>query len=409
MYKKIIIFLFIGIFFLSGCFEDDKTSDAKRDYSFDTQISEQVLNNYLSRAVSHQVLFTDGDEELLADDIRMFGSIGAKFIGRASIIWQTPDDLELFFSTAKSIASQVHEMDGDIIIQAGLFEIVDEGVNQIAIPAWVFEEFNLSAQNRNYNYQEMLYENQEFVDFYGSGASIPDISRLETRLWYFHRAKLYIDAGYEAIHFGIADVISVGDLEHEYFLDLLERIRKYAKNNARRHLVLCDVHHKTGWVKDGKTMFDFLGYPLRIEESANEPFFAELKKDGEDTIYDKPLGGLTPSGWSTDSLPYLVEFDNWGSSGNGGENIGGIWIWGWDEISWFARLSEENRNNWLEYAFEWVKENTTNGYLQFPTRRILADPINERYYWYFANAPSESCENGFNQEGKIKKIWEINP
>lgn len=62
-------------------------------------------------------------------------------------------------------------------------------------------------------------------------------------------------------------------------------------------------------------------------------------------------GGMTPSGWIAESLPYLLEFDNWGSSGSGGTDAGDIWIWGWDEICWFARLEENERNGWLAYAY----------------------------------------------------------
>jgi hypothetical protein len=40
----------------------------------------------------------------------------------------------------------------------------------------------------------------------GSGASVPDISRLETRMFFYFMAKKYMEIGIEAIHFGQAEL-----------------------------------------------------------------------------------------------------------------------------------------------------------------------------------------------------------
>ena len=122
-------------------------------------------------------------------------------------------------------------------------------------------------------------------------------------------------------------------------------------------------------------------------------------------MYGRSKGGLTPSGWSCKSLPYLVELDNYGYSGRGGQNVGGIWVWGYDEITWFAHQNEKYRDNWLRYAFEWVKKQDANGYLQMPARRILAAPTKGGVRIYCANTPSKACPDGFNVEKTIKEIW----
>jgi len=390
---------------VGGCAHSPLLVPAGPDYTFDGPMSEQVLESYLSRAVSHQVLYTDSDPLLLADDIRMFTHIGAKFIGRASIIWETPADLDAHFTTAAWIADEAHAADPEIILQAGLFEIVDTAVNAVPVPEWVFEAFGLPVEERSYDYGAMLYEDGSSVDYFGPGSSIPDMSRLETRMWFYHRAGLYIDAGYEAIHFGVVDAMAVNDPTHEHYADLLGRIRSYAQTNARRHWVLCDTHHKTGWVCEGHTLFDFLSYPLRVQEGEGGALSGVLQVDAEDTIYGQTLGGITPAGWEAPRLPYLVEFDNWGSSGQGGEDIGGIWVWGYDEIDWFARLDGPSRDAWLSYAHDWVRDTDPYGHLQFPARRILADPISQTCSWYFANKPSGACENGFDQENAMRAIW----
>ena len=186
---------------------------------------------------------------------------------------------------------------------------------------------------------------------------------------------------------------------------MLNRVRTYANKKARRHLVLCDAHTH-GEIEDGKLLFDFHSFPLRIGEVNGKPQEANLSMSHHNNIFGRSKGGVAPSGWSCKSLPYLVEFDNWGYSGKGGQSVAGIWIWGYDEISWFAHQDEKYRNNWLHYAFKWIKEHDSNGHLQMPTRRILAAPTEGNVRMFSANKSSEACPNGFNVEQTIKAIWQ---
>ena len=56
-----------------------------RDYRFDKRISREVLENYLSRAITMEGLLNGRGD--LADNARMLKRIGAKFIGRALCLW----------------------------------------------------------------------------------------------------------------------------------------------------------------------------------------------------------------------------------------------------------------------------------------------------------------------------------
>ncbi len=377
------------------------------NYKFDGTISRAVLENYLSRAVTHAGLCSscsDPTTVTLDDDIRMLTDIGAKFVGRAAFAWELPASEDKHFEQVKIAAAKVHKADYEIILQACIFEIVSTDVEKISIPAWVFKEFDLPVEKRNFNYQAMLYDNHRWYDHWRQGASVPDMSKLETRLWFYYRARRYIDCSIEAIHFGQVMIMDDADPGHRHWIDLLRRIRRYAKKHARRHLVLCDAHTH-GEVEEGKLLFDFHSFPLRIMEIRERPQEAMLSIDHLDNIFGRSQGGITPSGWSCTSLPYLVEFDNWGYSGKGGQSIGDIWVWGYDEISWFAHQDEEYRNNWLRYAFEWVKEHDTCGHLQMPTRRILAAPTKGNVRMYCANTRSAACPTGFNVEKTIKEIW----
>jgi hypothetical protein len=124
-----------------------------------------------------------------------------------------------------------------------------------------------------------------------------------------------------------------------------------------------------------------------------------------DSIYGRSKGGLAPSGWRCEHLPYLVELDNWDVSNRPGQpNVGGCWVWGYDEISWFAHQNEAYRNEWLRYAWNWVREHDRNGFFQMPGSRVLHAPLGDQH-WYFANTRSKAVPQGFGQEETVKAMW----
>jgi len=383
---------------------------AQRDYAFDANISRDVLENYLSRSVTYaELLNGDHVEKQLHgntdDNIRMLKNVGAKFAGRAIYMWGGEQRLDGLLDGAAPIVQKVHAADPDIVLQAAAFEIVSEQVETLPIPKWVFDEFTLKPEDRNFNYEAMLYDDGHRVNQWRRGSSVPDMSKLETRMWFFYLSARYIDIGVEAIHFGQVEIMDDRDPNHIGWRDMMARVRRYAAKHARRHFLLCDAHVPSGGiVHDGKLMFDFHSFPLRIDEVVAEPQKGVLKVGYLDSIFTRSKGGVTPSGWSCQSLPYIVELDNFGSSGKPGQNIGAHWIWGYDEICWFAHQPEEYRNYWLKYAWDWIRTNDKNGYLQMPGSRTLADLVNGKN-WYWANTPSEKVPTAFGQEETIKAIW----
>lgn len=395
---KLTLIILWSVILMAGAMECEA---AKRNYKFDGSISEEVLRNYLSRAIT---MASISDSPHRADDVRMLKSIGAKFVGRAACLWGNPGDDDAGFRAAKEAADLVHKADPEIIMQAAIFEAIYDQTGVVPIPAWVFEEFGLKPEKRNFSYKAMLFDGGKFVDMWGPGGSVPDMSKIETRMWFFYRAKRYIDAGYEAIHFGQVMLMNQADPGEKNWLDMLSRVRRYASKHACRHMILCDAHTH-GIAHDGKLMFDFHSFPLRVKDVEGEPEKGILEVGYIDSIFKDSLGGITPSGWKCASLPYIAEVDNWGSSGKGGQyRIGGCWVWGWDEIVWFARQTPEYRNEWLRYAWDWIRKNDPNGYLQMPGYRCLADQVNGHTY-YSANTPSPSCPDGFGQEVTIREIW----
>ncbi len=378
---------------------------ATRDYRFDGRISRDVLECYLSRAITMMDLLTGkGDVD---DNVRMLTEVGVKLAGRTVYRWGGESHLPKLLPRAKAIAAKVHEADPEMILQAGIFEIVTTDVGRVRVPKWVFEEFGLDPDERTFCYEKMVYPDGRWRDRWVKGGSVPDIRQLETRMWFFYLAAEYIGVGCEAIHFGQVALIGAKDQGMAHWWDVLSRVRRYAAKHARRHLVLCDAHVPTGGrLYDGdKLLFDFHTFPLRIAAVAGEPQKGVLRRGHVDSLYGRSKGGLTPSGWRCESLPFLVELDNWGRSGKEGQDIGGCWIWGYDEICWFAHQSADYRNQWLRYAWRRVRELDANGWLQMPGSRCLAAPVRGRLWWYFANRPSEAVPDGFGQEDTIKAIW----
>jgi hypothetical protein len=376
----------------------------ERNYRFDETISRPVLENYLSRAITMSaVLHGIGDVD---DNVRMLKQTGAKFVGRAVYRWGGEAALEDVLAKAQPIATKLHRIDPDMVLQGAVFEIVTSQVDRLPVPASVFKAFDLESEKRNFRYKDMLYPDGHRVNHWSRNASVPDMSQLETRMWFFYLCQQYIDTGIEAVHFGQVEIMDDRDPEHIHWRDMISRVRGYARKHARRHLLLCDAHVPSGGiVHDGKLMFDFHSFPLRIEEVTEEPQHGILKIGYLDGIFRRSKGGIAPSGWKCKSLPYLVEFDNFERSGREGENIGGHWIWGYDEICWFAHQSKEYRNKWLRYARDWIRRHDPNGYLQMPGSRTLAAPVGE-VRWYWANTPSKAVPTGFGQEEAIKDIWQ---
>lgn len=396
-----------------GC--SDQTS--KKNYRFNRNISEEVLRNYLNRSITMAEICTspkfkgDGKDSTLADDIRLIKNTGAKFIGRAIFRWGSEQSLNDpdFLTFAKNVIKKVHAFDQDIIFQAAIFEAVSENVSKVAIPAQVFKAFGLPVEERNFDYEAMLYTNGLYKDQWGKGNSVPDVTQTETKLWLYYLATKYIDAGFEGLHWGQVALMNAKDEDLTHWFELLDKIRAFAKSHARRHFVLNDAHTPDGgFVRDGKLLMDFHSFPLRIKEDSIQEMKGILQEGFQDALYNKSKGGKTACGWSCKSLPYLVEFDNFGVSKHPGKGHSEApFVWGYDEITWFSMLSPESQKEWLEYAYKWVSTTDNNGYLQMPVCRMIVDGKNS-VHKYKANIKSAACPNGTDLEYKIKEIWSKN-
>ena len=376
-----------------NAFSKEKKSVENKDYYFDGKISRNVLENYLARSSTFGSLL----HLTLEDDLRMIKNTGVKFAGRAIWMWGGESKIDELVRVGEPFAKKVHAIDPDIILQGAIFEIVSKDVESVKIPPEVFKAFEVPQKVRYFDYEAMLYPFGHRHNHWSKGSSVPDMSRLETRMWFFYVAKRWIDMGIEAIHFGQVEIMDDWDRSHRHWRDMMKKIRDYATKNARRHMVLTDAHVPSGGiVHKGKLMFDLHSFPSRPKSVKGQPYKAILEKGFSDSIYGRSKGGITPSGWKCESLPYIVEIDNFGVSKHPGEfrEDDKIHVWGWDEINWFIKQPEDYRNEWLKYAYEWVRKTDKNGYFQLPLRRF------EHY------SASMMTKKGMRQEDTIKGIWE---
>ncbi len=386
--------------------------DKNSPFYFASVISRQTLENYLDRSITMGYFLVPGKPEgyrfpYRDDDVRMIHNLGAKLIGRAVYRWGEESKLgdPAFLEYAKNMVDRVHDDDPEVVFQGCLFEHVSTDINNLKIPAWVFTDFGLPVEDRTFSHAAII-KREGRADRGGGRGGVPIINNLETRLWFYFLAVSYINVGCEALHLGQVGLIGVDDKDLSVYSEFLAKVRTYANLHARRGLVLMDGHVPSGgMIKDGISLLDFNSFPIRIKAVPGKPREGVLEVGHLDAIFKRSKGCISPSGWKCESLPYLVELDNFGRGPN--PNVAdpnSMFCWGWDEISWFAQQPEEYRNQWLIDAHDWLKKTDPNGRIEMPGTRMITCP-NETLRTYFANTKSPTCPVGYSQEETIKKIW----
>ena len=400
------------------------------EYHIDCGISREVLENYLSKAITY-LYFSDGPsnggEPINPGAINGLISMGAKYIQRAGCVWlQDAKELnETAKSKMKAHIDAVHQIAPEIVFEACLFETCSIKINDVEIPPYVFEAFGQPVEHgRKFNYKNIIFSEKEY-DRWGDDSGVPDITKLETQMYFYYQGTFYIDAGFEALHWGQVVLMGRKDKGNAAWTKVINMVRAYALAHARRGFVFNNAHairkaDVTG--SDGLLLYDFNASPLRLTEvEGSETMECTIdKKDPEPiggSVYGRGPGGKTHSGWECDSLPYLVELDNYGGiydeNGKGVENIGVfnadpgnkwavIWVWGYDEISWFANQREEYRRNWLNYAYNRVRELDPSGHFSMPGYRPYFFAQNGE----IASSRYDCLNDRFNDSAAMKAIWE---
>jgi len=366
------------------------------------------LKNYLGRSM---VLARIGEGVWgnYADDLRMIQNAKPKYLERVLLPFANENLWAGWFTHAKTVIDDIHNIDPDIICGGGLFEYATTLVNNIAIPPYVFTAFGETPVTRNFVHANIVEVTNPIYPTLVS--KIPNIVKPEAQKWYYYIGTQQILAGIEGFNCGVIDAITYYDrpLGWINYFKVLGMLRDYAATYARRKWILCGAGGSYIITRGGKLCFDYGGANMHahgIREVAGVPYNCTL---GTGTSGWANSGtGITPSGWTaTNRLPYTVSIDN-GSSPNPG--VAGVNnSWGWDEISWFTNCSNSYRNYWLPYAYNYAKSLWGGGvaFCSMPGKRVI-NPYIGATQFYCCNTSTNNTL-GFNQEETIKALWAAQP
>ena len=152
-------------------------------------LSRAALDDYLSHSLVMQTWALNepqlGGDTLRQhqDNLRMVANVGAKHVQwAAGFFWSKNSnfDVDGIMRAAAQVAEDLHAQDPGIIVGAGIYETTSPLVDQIAIPGWVFEEFNQPVTVRNFDWSRMAYSDQRPSDGNPDTPAI-DITQLEAR------------------------------------------------------------------------------------------------------------------------------------------------------------------------------------------------------------------------------------
>lgn len=339
-------------------------------------------------------------------NLELVEDLQPSLVGRAALIWGWEDLMLRSLIGLRHRVATIHSKAPEAVVQGCIFEFISRDVERVTVPTHVLEAFGLPPDPRSYVFEDMLPAHSEPKWYGGSNhkSAAPDITRQETRLWFYHLASLYIDAGLEAIHLGNIVRVITQDSDLAITTRFLQRIRAYASLHARRGWVLLDAHTH-GLVVDGRLLLDFHSFPLRPREVGEADQRDVILEAGfQDAIYGRSRGGVTPAGLAVDRQRFLVELDN----GYAGPSAGGCdlpeCVWGSDEITWFASLPTERRDEMLRYFWYRVPELDPRGRFQVPGVRPLQALLSINCEYYLLHDPDDlPCGRG--QIGMVRRLW----
>jgi hypothetical protein len=301
------------------------------------------------------------------------------------------------------------------VIQAGIFEDINSSVNGIQIPPNIIAAFigtpgfdnnyyltplGAPKSNLNFNVNNMLY-GTEF-------SSCPKIVRIETKMWFYYLAKMYIDLGYKSIHMGQMKNWSYYDGPSLNSTTLiLNKIRQYAQSKNTFVLLTEENYKAIKFPGSNVFMFDYdsrvlwpkevsnpqvgssvnnncgisYGYNYSNTPCASQPYMAGI--DPCVITNQGNISGISPlNNCITQYQPYNTYFDfgdgdhgNLHSATSSPEQS----VWGFDDTKWFATLitSAPCRAYWMQQAIMLNKGFYNRfGYMSAPGLLYVPMPTN---------------------------------
>lgn len=324
---------------------------ARSPYYFYSSISQETTLNYLSRTIHWTPPYNDVSLDKYVDRVgfdRFFSEtvdLGAKMILQAENTWRNSSITPLDIARLQPILTQTHALDPEVIFNVFIAERVNKDyVNSISIPEYVFAAFDQPVVSRNFNYDLMFDNSWPYLDIWGQNNSPPDLTQLESQMWYYYYSTLYIDAGFESIWLGQIYVIAEHDSGYVATNTLVSKIREYARSHARRKYILVISHQLGDVAYAGSPIFDHLFYVTHFGLDSNGDMKAFLPSEFSiNCDYYLDFCKYYQKHPLNHDIPLLLMFDN------GGAMTDPYYpqLNGYDPITYFATRPKAKRNEYI--------------------------------------------------------------
>jgi len=331
------------------------------------------------------------------------------------------------------------------VIQGGIFEFIDDGVDGVRIPADVINAFRTESgfeagyyldgsgnpKNLNFKKSRMLAGS--------SWTDCPKIIRIETKMWFYYMAKVFIDFGYKSIHMGQMNGWADGDGSFAHTTVILRKMRQYAQSKGT-FVLLTEENRKAFKFPGTNTfMYDYDSRVLWPREISSPQVGSSVSCSGGPLNYlaGTPCGGeaykavIDPcvltnlgntGGYSPlygcymPYMPYNTYFDfGAGNHPPVGVATSSPWqsVWGWDDTKWFGmKISTSCRSFWMADAI-WRNRKFYNGFgfMSAPGLLAIGMPENADKYKVGIN-PTAGASYLLSDEPVVKssiiRAWQPN-
>lgn len=307
-------------------------------FSSQSDLTSDKIDRYFNRGISH---FLPWDNPVRSR--QFLQNTGTKFIHWAHLLWgQSPPD----WKTLSAEIDAVHNSTWgrDIVYEAGVMEAIYRGATDRAfIPDWLYkcmEELGINKTRkpgpngpRYFSYENMFDRNAADWPPANIGrwsrdkdgkddGSVPDITMVETQLWYAYLITEYIDAGFEGIMFGGLELTGVRDAAagNECMYELSQFCKRLAASRAYRRAVFMSTHHycvayKGQLEPDSPKIFTHMTWPSRMFYSSKFNHGMETGLNATDDGQHRTAAELQMVIKKPPfDLPVLIEIDNYGPS-----------------------------------------------------------------------------------------------
>lgn len=299
-------------------------------------MTSDLVDRYLGRAISHFLPWESPERSR-----KFLKNTGTRYIHWSHLLWGSPPPN---WKTLSAEIDAVHGSDwgADIVYEAGVMEAIYKAtIDKAAMPDWLYqcmEDLGINKTRkpgpngaRCFSYENMFDRNAEDWPKQHVGrwsrdkegrddASVPDITRVETQLWYAYLITEYIDAGFEGVFFGQFGLTGHRDVDNACMWEMAQFCKRYAAARAYRRSVFLSTHHyciayKGQLDPDSPTIFTHMTWPSRLFYSDKHGFGMECglnaAEDGKHRTRGEFQMLLTPPF----DLPVLIEIDNYGNVG----------------------------------------------------------------------------------------------